>query len=134
MAINPCLSCGACCAFFRASFYWAEANDESPGGVPVELTVKLNNFRRAMIGSSGSRPRCIALQGAIGKEVSCAIYECRASVCRDFQPAWRDGIPNPRCDEARLAWGLPVLDPLAWGSNFPRVASATSEEKHGSRV
>jgi len=21
---NPCLSCGACCAFFRASFHWLE--------------------------------------------------------------------------------------------------------------
>ncbi|THB82127.1 YkgJ family cysteine cluster protein, partial [Pantoea allii] len=21
---NPCVSCGACCAHFRVSFYWAE--------------------------------------------------------------------------------------------------------------
>ncbi|HGC1012017.1 TPA: YkgJ family cysteine cluster protein, partial [Escherichia coli] len=20
---NPCITCGACCAFFRVSFYWA---------------------------------------------------------------------------------------------------------------
>ncbi|EJT1381768.1 TPA: YkgJ family cysteine cluster protein, partial [Escherichia coli] len=20
---NPCMTCGACCAFFRVSFYWA---------------------------------------------------------------------------------------------------------------
>ncbi|HBP8873638.1 TPA: YkgJ family cysteine cluster protein, partial [Escherichia coli] len=24
---NPCMRCGACCAFFRVSFYWAEADD-----------------------------------------------------------------------------------------------------------
>ncbi|OZZ73507.1 zinc/iron-chelating domain-containing protein, partial [Klebsiella pneumoniae] len=23
--INPCMTCGACCAYFRVSFYWAEA-------------------------------------------------------------------------------------------------------------
>ncbi|EEX7666747.1 YkgJ family cysteine cluster protein, partial [Escherichia coli] len=23
---NPCMTCGACCAFFRVSFYWAEAD------------------------------------------------------------------------------------------------------------
>ncbi|MBB8903342.1 YkgJ family cysteine cluster protein, partial [Escherichia coli] len=23
--LNPCITCGACCAFFRVSFYWAEA-------------------------------------------------------------------------------------------------------------
>ncbi|HDH0840599.1 TPA: YkgJ family cysteine cluster protein, partial [Klebsiella pneumoniae] len=22
--INPCMTCGACCAYFRVSFYWAE--------------------------------------------------------------------------------------------------------------
>ncbi|HDN1328034.1 YkgJ family cysteine cluster protein, partial [Escherichia coli] len=22
--LNPCMTCGACCAFFRVSFYWAE--------------------------------------------------------------------------------------------------------------
>ncbi|HCB0868544.1 TPA: YkgJ family cysteine cluster protein, partial [Klebsiella pneumoniae] len=21
--INPCMTCGACCAYFRVSFYWA---------------------------------------------------------------------------------------------------------------
>ncbi|MBR7358785.1 YkgJ family cysteine cluster protein, partial [Klebsiella pneumoniae] len=24
--INPCMTCGACCAYFRVSFYWAEAS------------------------------------------------------------------------------------------------------------
>ncbi|WP_142908916.1 CxxCxxCC domain-containing protein, partial [Klebsiella pneumoniae] len=24
--LNPCMTCGACCAFFRVSFYWAEAD------------------------------------------------------------------------------------------------------------
>ena len=29
--VNPCLSCGACCAFYRASFYWSEAAGVTPG-------------------------------------------------------------------------------------------------------
>jgi hypothetical protein len=32
MSDNPCVSCGACCAHFRVSFYWAEA-DDAPGGI-----------------------------------------------------------------------------------------------------
>ena len=24
---NPCIECGACCAYYRASFYWAEADE-----------------------------------------------------------------------------------------------------------
>lgn len=38
--INPCMTCGACCAYFRVSFYWAEASDGG-GTVPVHLTEPL---------------------------------------------------------------------------------------------
>lgn len=108
---NPCISCGACCAYYRCSFYWAEA-DCAPGGtVPFEMTEKLNDFRLSMRGMSGSTPRCAALLGEIGNSVRCSIYDLRSSVCRDFPFSWDGGIHNPRCDKARLAWGLPVLEP-----------------------
>ncbi|ENO4720751.1 YkgJ family cysteine cluster protein, partial [Escherichia coli] len=38
---NPCMTCGACCAFFRVSFYWAEA-DDAGGNVPVSLTEQIS--------------------------------------------------------------------------------------------
>lgn len=41
--LNPCMSCGACCAFFRVSFYWAEGSDAG-GCVPVELTEPVSPF------------------------------------------------------------------------------------------
>jgi uncharacterized protein len=112
-ASNPCLSCGACCAYYRASFYWAEA-DGTPGGtVPVELTEKLNDFRRVMKGTSQKDPRCIALLGEIGQSVGCSIYELRSSVCYDFDVSWLHGVRNERCDQARIAWGLEPLPVLA---------------------
>jgi uncharacterized protein len=122
--INPCLDCGACCAFFRASFYWAESDLASEGGVPSELTEKLNDFRMVMKGTTGSCPRCIALKGNIGDRVYCSIYESRASVCRDFQPAWLNGEPNEQCDNARAKWGLVPLPPGIWRlpDNFPKTA------------
>jgi Fe-S-cluster containining protein len=122
--VNPCLDCGACCAFFRASFYWAESDLATEGGVPAELTEKLNDFRMVMQGTNDSSPRCIALMGIIGKKVYCNIYEKRASVCRDFQPAWLNGEPNERCDKARSQWGLPELTPEVWNQpdNFPKAA------------
>jgi len=113
---NPCLTCGACCAFFRISFYWAEADDVTAGGVPVHLTRKLNDFRRAMISIDGHTPRCIALVGAVGQRVLCSIYENRPSVCRGFEASWADGRPSERCDRARAAWGLAPLTPDAWDS------------------
>ncbi len=39
---NPCMTCGACCAHYRVSFYWGESS-EAPGGfVPIELTEQVH--------------------------------------------------------------------------------------------
>ncbi|MBU0485513.1 MAG: YkgJ family cysteine cluster protein [Proteobacteria bacterium] len=122
--INVCLTCGACCASFRASFYWAEANDVTEGGVPVHLTEKLNDFRRVMIGTNQPKPRCIGLSGNIGHEVKCVIHSQRASICRDFDASWLNGVHNPRCDQARAVWGIHPLRPEDWlrPGHFPKAA------------
>jgi len=111
---NPCLLCGACCAFYRASFYWAEADDAPGGRVPAAMTVQVSTMLRAMRGTDNNRPRCCALEGEIGQAVSCKIYPLRASPCREFAPSWENRIHNPQCDKARLAWGLPPLSPDDW--------------------
>ena len=94
------------------------------GGVPADMTDKLNDFRLVMKGTNGPSPRCIALMGIIGKKVHCSIYEKRASACRDFDPSWQNGHPHERCDMARRAWGLPPLSPGIHHSpdHFPRAA------------
>ena len=108
-AVNPCITCGACCAYYRASFYWSEADGSTGGTVPVELTEKLNDFRRVMCGTNQKNPRCVALLGEIGTSVGCSIYELRSSICRDFDVSWLNGVHNERCDRARQAWGLEPL-------------------------
>lgn len=111
---NPCLRCGACCAHYRVSFYWAEADDASPGGVPVALTERLNAHRCAMRGTQKSQPRCIALEGRIGEAVQCRIHPQRPSPCREFEASWAAGEAQPRCDDARQRWALPPLTPADW--------------------
>ncbi|MBU0674264.1 MAG: YkgJ family cysteine cluster protein [Proteobacteria bacterium] len=122
--INKCLSCGACCTSFRVSFYWAEGNDVTRGGVPVHLTEKLTAFRRVMIGTNRSQPRCIALSGTIGYEVKCVIHCQRASTCRDFEASWEHGVHNERCDQARATQGMLPLCPedWLWPGHFPKAA------------
>ena len=124
MVYNPCLACGACCALFRASFYWAETSEYTPGGVPVELTFKINDFLVAMKGTECLHPRCDCLVGEIGDRVYCKIYENRSSVCREFKPAWEDDQPSPGCDQARIIWGLMPLTPDSWmtPAGFPKAA------------
>jgi Fe-S-cluster containining protein len=124
MENNPCLSCGACCAFFRASFYWGETDALTPDGVPSHMTIKLNDFKVAMQGTEKHPPRCTALTGTIGVAVACSIYERRSSVCRNFLPAWQDTTANPRCRQARLAHGLPANPPNPGTGDTPLPRAA----------
>ncbi|MCB9797712.1 MAG: YkgJ family cysteine cluster protein [Alphaproteobacteria bacterium] len=111
--VHPCLSCGACCAAYRVSFYWAEA-DDGHGEVPVGLTVPISPHLRAMAGTHRAPPRCVALMGDVGQRVACSIYAKRSSTCREFEPSWESGRHNPACDKARALHGLPPLKPERW--------------------
>ncbi|WXL27322.1 YkgJ family cysteine cluster protein [Ectopseudomonas mendocina] len=107
---NPCLTCGACCAFFRVSFFWGEC--QSAGGtVPDDKVVQISPHRVAMIGTDAKPVRCTALMGTVGEGVRCTLYEHRSTPCREFEASWVDGVHNPRCDDARRAHGLPPLTP-----------------------
>jgi Fe-S-cluster containining protein len=106
---NPCLSCGACCAFSLVSFPAHETDQNSGGVVPIELTVKSPHSRRCMKGTDGKQPRCIALDGFIGTRVFCRIYGKRPSTCRNFLRSWEDDVGNLLCDRARAAYGLQVF-------------------------
>jgi Fe-S-cluster containining protein len=106
---NPCLSCGACCAYFRVSFYWGEC--ASAGGpVPDELVEQVAPNRVAMLGTLGKPARCVSLAGEVGCGVSCTMYEQRSSTCREFEASWENGEHNAHCDRARAAHGLPALE------------------------
>ena len=112
---NPCVQCGACCAFFRVSFYWQEVSTSNHEGVPLEFTDKVSDFLQCMKGTDQPQSRCIALQGKIGEKVGCAIYDQRSSTCRDFGlhsengQLTVDGFNLIRCNQARKAWNLPPL-------------------------
>ena len=113
---NPCLNCGACCGYFRVSFFWGEC--VSAGGlVPDEAVVQISPSRVAMIGTDSKPCRCTALSGEVGQQVACTLYAQRSSTCREFEASWEHGEPNPSCDAARAAYGLPALTPP--GANEP---------------
>lgn len=117
---NPCMTCGACCAHFRVSFYWAEA-DDAGGVVPADLTEPLNLMMRAMRGTNAREPRCVALQGEPGGCVSCGIYAQRPSPCREFAMSGENGVYNEACDRARARYGLPPL----FTDSLPHTAEET---------
>jgi uncharacterized protein len=118
MPDNPCLTCGACCAASRVSFYWSEADPAFSGSVPPELTEKLTPQLVCMQGTNLKSPRCVALLGEVGGAISCSIYNLRPSPCREFGVDWEAGqvIASAgeleRCNRARLKWDLPAISAI----------------------
>ncbi len=107
---NPCMTCGACCAIYRVSFHWSEAEPSLGGNVPIELTETRDRHHLCMRGTNCRAPHCIALEGTVGGPVRCRIYPQRPSPCRDLNPFEADGRMNAQCLKARLAYGLPPLE------------------------
>ncbi|MCK6424414.1 MAG: YkgJ family cysteine cluster protein [Burkholderiaceae bacterium] len=92
-----CQRCGACCAAFRVSFYWAEAEVH---GLPAELLEPVTPLLSCLRGTNQARPRCAALQGRVGDAVACSQYAQRPSPCREVQPG------DAKCRRARDRWGM----------------------------
>lgn len=95
-----CQRCGACCAHYRVSFYWAEGDDAPGGHVPVALTEPLTPHLRCMQGTSSGSPHCVALQGQVGVSVGCAIYAQRPSTCHEVQ------VGDAQCLKSRAHHGV----------------------------
>jgi Fe-S-cluster containining protein len=90
------MSCGACCAYYRITFHADEAV-----AIPAEYIEQLQPEVSCMKGTNSYPPRCAALCGEVGQQVSCAIYENRPSSCREFNVYELDGTPNMRCFKLR---------------------------------
>lgn len=103
---SPCQRCGACCNAYRVTFYWAETTAAPQGIVPVELTNPQGPLSRCMKGTDTYSPRCIALDGEVGRTVSCRIYPQRPSPCRQVEAG------DEFCQRARARHGLPELPGL----------------------
>ena len=95
--MNPCRSCGACCAFSPDWPRFTTEDDAVLARIPEELVAR-DGSRMRCLGD-----RCSALRGEVGMATSCAVYEMRPEVCRDCVPG--DGA----CLMARERFGLPPI-------------------------
>jgi Fe-S-cluster containining protein len=97
---SACTRCGACCASFRVSFYFAEAKANK---LPDSYVERINERFSCMAGTNNPAPRCMALVGKIGESVTCSVYQARTDPCREVQPG------DEQCLKARSKHGLPPL-------------------------
>lgn len=95
-----CLHCGACCAAFRVSFYWAEAPARGIEDFRIE---RVSPWLASLVGTNRPQPRCHALEGEVGVRVHCGLYERRPTPCREVMPG------DERCGRARSIVGLAPL-------------------------
>ena len=104
---SPCTTCGACCAGLRVQFH---KHHVAPDGlVPADLVVPAPARDHVRLRGT-AEGRCAALDGEVGRCVSCSIYALRPPPCRDFGFQGEDGRDTPGCDEAPARHGLPPLD------------------------
>lgn len=89
MVTPNCQECGACCADLQSQ----------------EIDATGYTGPSGYLGSNGGisadeTGRCVALLGEIGSSVSCAVYDDRPKVCREFPPG------SVSCYDARDEEGL----------------------------
>jgi uncharacterized protein len=106
--MNPCITCGVCCASFRVDFSIMETQAEG-GSVPDGLAVEVTAYTARMRGTDHSPPRCAALVGTVGRQAQCGIHEWRPSPCREFGLRAPAGLGDEACDRARRRHGLEPL-------------------------
>lgn len=97
---SPCQTCGACCAHYRVSFYWQEAQQR---GLDESRLVQVTPWRVCFEGTDKQPPRCVHLAGEIGSCVGCTIYEQRPHPCRELEAG------DDKCLKARAAHGMSAL-------------------------
>ena len=108
-----CQHCGACCCNLPSNqaegfIDWVEIEPRAPLLRRPDLVAKLVRYsedgvphlRQVRSDANSASSSCIALRGALGRDVYCTIYHLRPRPCRTVQPG--DGS----CLEARRAHGL----------------------------
>ncbi len=73
--------------------------------MPADYVEPLTAVYSCMQGTNQKQPRCIALDGVVGQQVSCTMYEQRSSSCKEVQAG------DAQCAKARQAHNLiPLID------------------------
>jgi len=97
-----CRACGACCVNLPENtaegFAWWVELAATDGELPAKLVIHDGDGVAHLRVVDGGR--CIALRGALGRGVRCAIYHHRPSPCRRVQPG------DELCRRYRLAHGV----------------------------
>ena len=123
--IPDCMTCGACCA----SFVWvAVASDNTISSEDCwDITRKDKNDDEYTVDRYVKRKEtdfsCTALEGTVGENVSCGVYEERPRMCRKFEAG------SDRCHAVRRAYGIePFLNLMEMFEARQKLEKAEAEK------
>jgi uncharacterized protein len=99
--IPDCMTCGACCASMLCVGVrpGEQISDEDYWDITVEVEngeILVDRYLRR----NGETLACAALDGTVGEQVSCRIYEQRPRICHHFEAG------SDRCHAVRRAFGF----------------------------
>jgi len=105
--VPECLTCGLCCSSFLTVH--VHRDDPAPRESYWEINVEARKRELTVDRVLKREPeggRCISLNGELGKELSCKIYEDRPNLCREFETG------SDKCHALRRISGLepPLAD------------------------
>lgn len=99
--MEPCLTCGACCAYSADWPRFSLESDDEIARIPEALVAPSGAGMRC------ADDRCAALEGTVGLATRCTVYDVRPLVCRDCLPG------DDACRMARERHGMPPIAALA---------------------
>ena len=106
-----CRACGACCAYSAEWPRFSLESDAALARIPEALVAPSRGGMRC------EGDRCAALEGEVGVETRCTIYDDRPDVCRACEPG------DDACIIARSRYGLPEIGAAAHQSSRRDMAS-----------
>lgn len=114
--VNPCETCGACCAFYtkKANLVPIQITREDEqiqpyvepsSELPIfSLDTSYTHIMKVKLDKGLCQTICIVFKGEVGKSAKCGIHDFKPKACRTFK------IGEDRCNNARQFYGLLPID------------------------
>lgn len=117
--IPDCMTCGACCA--SSPCIGVSPAEKVPVEDFWEITADDGIVVDRFLKRTDETFSCVALEGTIGEQVSCRIYEQRPRACRLFEAG------SDKCHALRRAYGIePFLSLMEMASAVKKLKSESA--------
>ena len=120
--VPECVTCGVCCDLYAVVPMDFPESERLGEYIEVTADGEPNVVIDRLVKRDLTHGRCSHLQGELGREIGCSVYERRPSVCRAFEAG------SDKCHEYRRMYGI---DPQLTDEQVERFRALTADRKLG---